>query len=428
MKHLQDSIKYQTRLERENQLLTKEIQELSAEVASSRSYIDKLLKTSRDTKQSDWEEKEQQYKAIVRNLRQRLVKENTMVSIDLYKAAIDSGRQKMSELKQSQQRVASLSSKVSELKNELKKNAVENPKTSEQVGGVSQVGFGSPTDFLEKGLLRKSSIEIESFNVGRVRQESEQLRVHNKLRTDDEHNSPVSHKRHSLVSQVDAIFPEQRQYGGDWNQLSERPGENRASPFIFPATGQQESNGRTDVNRDKLHSVSKPVAKPLGPGADEDGILTWVDNYAASMQKYDHCKESRVHVSKKVGMIAPPQTDKIVREGGQQNGRVAREGNEARKVQKEKCDLNKLENNVKSASAVRPQPQSENKPTDLRVDKKGNCESPDDIMRKPDKAYARHKKRSAVLAAAGGRKGLEDQLRKLRSPPCRGRVPFRQVN
>ena len=132
---------------------------------SSRAYIDKLLKTTQDTEQSDWEKMEQQYKQVIQNLRQQIRKQGTAVSIDLYKAAVDDGKQRASELRSSQKKVASLTSKVAWLERLIKekdsiirKSVVQAAKTPQKQYATNP-NVASPTDFLEQGLLPKAMIQ-----------------------------------------------------------------------------------------------------------------------------------------------------------------------------------------------------------------------------------------------------------------------------
>ena len=80
---LQETRREKQELQQENVKLSKKIQDLAEEVSSSRAYIDKLLKTSHETEQSDWEIREEKYKKVVQNLRQQIRKQASAVSIDL---------------------------------------------------------------------------------------------------------------------------------------------------------------------------------------------------------------------------------------------------------------------------------------------------------------------------------------------------------
>lgn len=115
---MNDAIQLNQKLALENQTLNRKIQELRAEVKSSRAYIDKLLRTSRDTKEEDWEKNEQQYKQVIQNLRKQIRKQDTVISIDLYKAEKDKVREKATQLRVAESTIDGLHSKVAELQQE----------------------------------------------------------------------------------------------------------------------------------------------------------------------------------------------------------------------------------------------------------------------------------------------------------------------
>lgn len=140
--------------------LSNRIQELADEVASSRVYIDKLLKTTHDTQQDDWEKREDQYKTVIKNLRQQIRKQTPAVSIELYKAAVDKGKKKQEELNSAEEKLATLESKVTQLEkeknNQLPFTAMKIPRDQ---AGIERSNIMSPTDFLEKGLLSESYVD-----------------------------------------------------------------------------------------------------------------------------------------------------------------------------------------------------------------------------------------------------------------------------
>jgi hypothetical protein len=138
-------------LQEENANLGTKIEELSDEVISSRVLIDKLLKTSHETQVSDWEMKEAQYKAAIRNYQQQIRKQGSTVSLELYRAVVDDSKRTQSQLLDATRKITDLESKV------LSLETAEVP-----IGGGAKtpnpnkgevVSFFSPTDYLEKGLL-----------------------------------------------------------------------------------------------------------------------------------------------------------------------------------------------------------------------------------------------------------------------------------
>jgi hypothetical protein len=161
--------KNQRNYKEENLELTKKIHELTDEVTSSRAYIDKLLKTTQDLEQSDWEKMEQQYRTVIQNLRHQVRKQGTAVSIDLYKVAIDDSKKKALELKEHEKEIADLKSKVTKLEKDVKAKptrqapaavsktprGTKSPRYELESPGdfLERYEFGSPTDFLEQGLF-----------------------------------------------------------------------------------------------------------------------------------------------------------------------------------------------------------------------------------------------------------------------------------
>lgn len=123
---MNDAIQLNQKLALENQKLSRKIQELQAEVKSSRAYIDKLLRTSRDTNEEVWGKHEQQYKQVIQNLRKQIRKQDTVISIDLYKAEKEKAREKASQLRFAESAIEDLQAKVAEL--EQKKEILSDTK------------------------------------------------------------------------------------------------------------------------------------------------------------------------------------------------------------------------------------------------------------------------------------------------------------
>lgn len=140
-------------LQEENATLGAKIEELSEEVFSSRTLIDKLLKTSHETQASDWERKESQYKAAIRNYQQQIRKQESTVSLDLYKAAMDDSKKTQLKLQNATRKILDLESKMLSLEEIEGELAKETTKTPKRMKTQEAVPFMSPTDHLEKGLL-----------------------------------------------------------------------------------------------------------------------------------------------------------------------------------------------------------------------------------------------------------------------------------
>ena len=112
---MNETMQMNLKLSKENQKLCKRINELRAEVKSSRAYIDKLLRTSHDTNAEDWERHEQQYKQVIQNLRKQIRKQDTVVSLDLYKLEKGKVREKTTQLRVAESTIDDLQAKVAQL-------------------------------------------------------------------------------------------------------------------------------------------------------------------------------------------------------------------------------------------------------------------------------------------------------------------------
>ena len=148
---IREVLRTNQRLEEDNANLGSRIEELSEEVISSRVLIDKLLKTSHETHVSDWETKEAQYKAAIRNYQQKIREQASTVSLDLYRVAVDDHKRTLSQLQDASRKITDLEKKVSSLET-ADGHIGENAKTPNPKKG-NGTSFFSPTDYLEKGLL-----------------------------------------------------------------------------------------------------------------------------------------------------------------------------------------------------------------------------------------------------------------------------------
>lgn len=99
--------------EEDKRALSSQIHILSQEVESGKLLIDKLLKTTNDsTKAFDWERKEKEYISAIRNIRQQIRAQASVVSLDLYKASVDENKVVKLKLQRAEKRVACLENKL----------------------------------------------------------------------------------------------------------------------------------------------------------------------------------------------------------------------------------------------------------------------------------------------------------------------------
>jgi hypothetical protein len=118
--HLEATVQSSRRLERDNLQLTRELQHVSDELTASRAYADELMSSARANQQKSWEKQEAVYKKVIRGLRQQLRTDETVVSMALYKSAVEEGRIKVRECEGHQENVSRMKSKVAQLEGQLK--------------------------------------------------------------------------------------------------------------------------------------------------------------------------------------------------------------------------------------------------------------------------------------------------------------------
>jgi hypothetical protein len=118
--HLEATVQSSHRLESDNLQLSRELQHVSAELTASRAYADELMSSARANQQKSWEKQEAVYKKVIRSLRQQLRTDETVVSMALYKSAVEDGRTKVRECERHQENVSRMNSKVAQLEWQLK--------------------------------------------------------------------------------------------------------------------------------------------------------------------------------------------------------------------------------------------------------------------------------------------------------------------
>jgi hypothetical protein len=117
---LETTVQSSRRLEWDNLQLTRELQHVSDELTASRAYADEVMSSARANQQKSWEKQEAVYKKVIRSLRQQLRTDETVVSMALYKSAVEEGRTKARECESHQENVSRMNSKVAQLEWQLK--------------------------------------------------------------------------------------------------------------------------------------------------------------------------------------------------------------------------------------------------------------------------------------------------------------------
>jgi chromosome segregation ATPase len=117
-KQLQELSSQCRRLEREHNLLTRQVQELNDELESSKAYIAILLQ-SKD--QSDeWQKKEKEYQNVISNLKAQVRSGEASVSLALYRKAVDESRARAVECQDKRLEINTMSRKLQVLEARLK--------------------------------------------------------------------------------------------------------------------------------------------------------------------------------------------------------------------------------------------------------------------------------------------------------------------
>jgi hypothetical protein len=117
-KRYDESQSLHRRLERENDLLTKQVHEITEELERSRAYIDKLLK-KKDHGNSDWESKEREYKQVINYLRAQVRGGEAVVSLAVYRKAMDEARARALECQDKRLEINAMTRKLNDLERRL---------------------------------------------------------------------------------------------------------------------------------------------------------------------------------------------------------------------------------------------------------------------------------------------------------------------
>ncbi|CAB9496918.1 expressed unknown protein [Seminavis robusta] len=107
----------QSQLEHENFELRKKIEQLKEDLQAMRVQVTEL--SSNRAKKEDWEKREQSYKNTIQALKNQLRKEETMVSVQLYKSAVESGKEKGKQVEAKKAELDAMKAKYTVLESEL---------------------------------------------------------------------------------------------------------------------------------------------------------------------------------------------------------------------------------------------------------------------------------------------------------------------
>ena len=112
-------------LEQENELLTKQIKDLSGELERTKAYVDSLLQQKDESE--EWQSRESDYKEIISNLKAQVRSGEATVSLALYRKAVDEARARAIECQDKRLEINTMSRKLQAL--ELKKDKLSSIET-----------------------------------------------------------------------------------------------------------------------------------------------------------------------------------------------------------------------------------------------------------------------------------------------------------
>lgn len=118
-RRLGEANSHSRQLEREHDRLTKQVQNLSAELDKSKAYIDDLSKKI-DRGDNEWQKKEKEYKATISSLKSQVRNGEATVSLSLYRKAVDEARVSAVECQDKRLEINTMSRKVQALEQRLK--------------------------------------------------------------------------------------------------------------------------------------------------------------------------------------------------------------------------------------------------------------------------------------------------------------------
>jgi hypothetical protein len=493
--------------------LSKIIEELAEEVTSSRAYIDKLLKTAHDTQESDWEKREAQYKTVIQNLRQQIRKQAPAVSIDLYKTAVDDGKQKQAELRSAEKTISALESKLTKLEIEKKERVSSaTAKTPKSKPRSERNILMSPTDFLEKGLLSKDFQYSKDYSTPnfpaktpsrRTRPQTPSAEVPIDIGSILADLGKTSKKQTDVqaMGESAAAIPmrnetkaKERSHRGDQGSSEkvrkQKPSvpkpratkllERKSRGFNFSFDPNLQTKPKTDLTGltisfqkslntlSELNEISQiceqDVRIPFGSQnhpskyaqSHEEDVLAWVDEYAKQKERetQDSNKETRrdrTKSSKQVKQVKVRthqdgdhnflnKSEKLKRAASRPQAKIAITGNS--RVRKDPgSSMVHVSRQSRKLSASKNVPMQDTGNSDIVHVKSNHVSKP---MSTPSRTTAEQKEnqeptqtpksvsksslRMRKIREIGGRKALQDKLKKMRSPPPRGKtLPLRPL-
>jgi myosin heavy subunit len=272
---LKDTVKENARLEAENLQLGEKIRELRAEVKSSRAYIDKLLKTSHETKHEEWEKHEEQLMRVISNLRQQIRQQESSVSIDLYKSAVQDGRQKLTQLRIAESNIEKLKEKVAQLEKDKETRSsklLQTPRATSSAFNPKRSVMFSPTDQIEKGLF--NNVEEKNYSSALKEARTPKSQMSNVKTQNDKSQRQVDDLTGITISFENATSPRTPR-GLFKRHLAMKKKANEKSPFALREIQLTNSNQLSNTSSSNQKEITdfqslKPVSSTKNAGGDKE--------------------------------------------------------------------------------------------------------------------------------------------------------------
>jgi len=413
----------------ENIRLGKRIEELSLEVTSSRAYIDKLLKTSHETNKSNWERKEEEYVTVVRNLRQQIRKQTSSVSIELYKAAVDTGKMKQVQLDEAKRKISTLERSVQKL--EIKEavpnlNTVTDPVDTQQTiaghkglqkNGLSKTGArGSrPKKLVSLSPIITNEERIYKNEGGQhdAPQSSKKITTPRSLCarkitpavtfTDEKERNENNRVRKVPLSAFRNSSPREEKNGSPQktagSSMAQRVSGSAKANGIIGMTIAFETPAR--IKTKKNHGRESPIS-PMAMSPSED-VLTWADRYSSVNGTKENVDTERCsnEVSHKA-VVSPRRQalrSHVLSSLGSPTSAFSRLNKENEPSATKTPGKSGFTNPLTSPLSSR------------RINRKLGCTTKVSPM-----STSKTPSRLGAIQKYGGRRGLQETLRKMRSP------------
>lgn len=244
---LSATVKSIQRLQNENSVLMRQIQSLSEELRATRKQLDEIYSSGRAMQRKEFEERERNYKHIIKEMKEQLRNSENVVPLEMYQKATAEAQQRTVECHYYQQDASTLAAKVNKLEKQLQlkkqenqKKAVQNPpspSSSQSISAEAPAVAPPPS----------STCVIRSTNgiVSRERERPQHVESSKPTRVPPSETTVTQKKKVRIVSPKDS---------------SPNANEDRKSPqFLAPVSRAGIENVRTTPGKGSQASASQPT-------------------------------------------------------------------------------------------------------------------------------------------------------------------------